>query len=260
MTRVFGMALALLFTATSAFADVTVKYVTTGKGMMGMGGNFESSTSIKGNKMRTEATVGGEATITVLDLDTQQMISINPKKKEAEILDLNKFNADLEKTVGAAEAKVSVKANGQQKEILGRSCTGYTVSIAMPMSMGEGMQMTMVMTGPMWLAPGVPGSDDFSAFYRAAAQKGFFFTNPQQAKAQPAQAKGMAEMYKAVAELRGIVYEQEINIKIEGEGPMAAMMAKMGGSAMTMTVTSVATEALSADLFAVPAGYKTKTK
>lgn len=260
MTRVAVALLALFLAAPPAFADVTVKYQTSGKGMMGMAGNFESTTSIKGHKMRSEATVGGNLTITIMDLDKQQMITLNPKKKEAEVLDLTKFNEELADKLGASNAKVSVKANGETKQVLGVSCKGYTVSISMPMDMGEGMSMTMNMGGPMFLAAGAPGSSDFAAFYRAAAEKGFFFTNAQQAKAQPAQAKGMAEMYKAVADLNGVMYEQVMDIKMQGEGPMAAMMAKMGSSSLTITATSVSTDALSDDMFAIPAGYKVKNK
>lgn len=260
MTRVAAAVLAFILAAAPAFADVTVKYTTSGKGMMGMAGNIETTTSIKGNKMRSEAVVAGNQSITIMDLDKQQMITLNPKKKEAEVLDLATFNAELADKVGTANATASVKATGETKQLLGVACKGYAVDISMPMTMGEGMTMTMSMGGPMFLAVGAPGSKDFSAFYKAAAQKGFFFTNAQQAKAQPAQAKGMAEMYKAMADLDGVLYEQVMDIKIQGEGPMAAMMSKMGSQSMTVTATSVSTDALAEELFAIPAGYKVKNR
>ena len=68
----------------------------------------------------------------------------------------------------------------------------------------------------------------------------------------------MAEMYKQLAATGGIPYEQEMNFKMTGDGPMAGMLAKMGNISMTNTVTSVETTTLAADLFAVPAGYKIK--
>jgi hypothetical protein len=66
----------------------------------------------------------------------------------------------------------------------------------------------------------------------------------------------MAEMYKQLAAAGGIPYEQETQIKISGEGPMAAMMNKMGGTSMTSTVESIATASVAADLFAPPSDYK----
>jgi len=67
-------------------------------------------------------------------------------------------------------------------------------------------------------------------------------------------------MYRQMAEIGGVPYETEMNIKMGGDGPMAAMMAKMGGMSMTSSVQSVETETLSADLFAPPAGYKINVK
>jgi len=260
MARARAALLYLVLASAPAWADVTVTYTTTGKGLMGMAGTFETTTSIKGHKMRSEATVGGDPVITILDADTQQMISINPKKKEAEIIDLVKLNAEMAEKVGTAEAQVSVTPNGETRQVLGQSCAGYTVRITMPMNMAQGMSMTMQMGGPMFLAAGAPGSADFSAFYRAAAERGLVFTSAQQAEAQPVQAKGMAEMYRAIADLDGIPYEQVIDISMQGAGPMAAMMSRMGGASMTITATAVSTDALSDDLFTIPAEFKVKNR
>jgi hypothetical protein len=127
--------------------------------------------------------------------------------------------------------------------------------------MGEGgPKMTVRLAGPMWVVKDAPGARDFLAFYRAAVDKGWIFSDPRAAKGSPGQAKAMAQMYKQLAETGGLPYETEMQIKLEGEGPMAAMMAKMGGMTATTTVLSVATDALADDLFAPPAGYKLNTR
>jgi hypothetical protein len=66
----------------------------------------------------------------------------------------------------------------------------------------------------------------------------------------------MAEMHRQLASTGGVPYETEMAVAIEGEGPMAAVMARMGGMSMTTTVQSVDTSALDDALFAPPAGYK----
>jgi hypothetical protein len=63
-----------------------------------------------------------------------------------------------------------------------------------------------------------------------------------------------------MAELGGIAYETETSVKMDGSGPMAGLMAKMGGVSMNTTVTDVSVGALADDLFAVPAGYKLKER
>ncbi|MCU0974645.1 MAG: hypothetical protein MUF80_11955, partial [Burkholderiales bacterium] len=67
MARMAVTVLALVLAAAPAFADVTVKYTMSGKGMMGMAGTVNSTTMIKGNKMRSEAMVGNTQSVSIID-------------------------------------------------------------------------------------------------------------------------------------------------------------------------------------------------
>lgn len=249
----------LVSLAAPVFADVTVKSAMTGKGM-GAAGNMTSVTYIKGTKMRTEMVMGDTTRVSIFDLDAQKMYTFDTKKKEADAYDIQKMGADMQKAVQVEGMKASVKANGKTKTIAGQTASGYDTEISIPATMGgaDGMKMTVTLTGPAWIVKGAPGTQDYMNFYKMAVDKGWFFSDPRQAKAQPGQAKAMAEMYKQMAATGGIPYEQEMNVKMSGDGPMAGMFAKMGNISMTTTVTSVETTTLAADLFAVPAGYKIK--
>jgi hypothetical protein len=242
-----------------AYADVTIKSSMTGKGM-GMGGTTTSTTYIKGNKMRSDTVVGDTVRSVIFDVDTQRMISFDSKKKEADVYDMQKMGADMAKNVDTSGMKASITPNGQTKQIAGQKASGYDAEISVPATMGgqSGMKMTVILTGPMWIVKGAPGASEYMNFYKTAVEKGWFFTDPRAAKGQPGQAKAMAEMYRQLAATGGIPYEQEMNIKMSGDGPMAGMLAKMGNMTMTNTVTSVESGALAADLFAPPAGYKLK--
>jgi len=249
----------LVSVASPSFADVTVKSSMVGKGM-GAAGNMTSVTYIKGTKMRTEMVMGDTTRVSIFDLDSQKMYTFDLKKKEADSYDIQKMGAEMQKAVQVDGMKASVKANGKTKTIAGKTASGYDTEISIPATMGgaDGMKMTVTLTGPAWIVKGAPGTQDYMNFYKTAVDKGWFFSDPRQAKAQPGQAKAMAEMYKQMAATGGIPYEQEMNVKMSGDGPMAAMFAKMGNISMTTTVTSVETTPLAADLFAVPAGYKIK--
>ena len=156
--------------------------------------------------------------------------------------------------------KASLKPNGQKKDLAGRACTGYDMSTRDADGDGRpgGPEMTIMMAGPVFIAKGAPGSADYARFHLAAAEKGFVMSDPRAAKGDPA-AKGMTELYKAMADTGGIPYFMEISVKVEGGGPMGGMMNKMmGGSAFTQTVTAVSTDAVPADKFDVPADYKVK--
>jgi hypothetical protein len=251
--------IALVGSAAPAFADVTIKSTTAGKGM-GASGTMNGTIYIKGNKMRTD-TVNGDTTRSVIfDLDTQRMISFDSKKKEADVFDMQKLSAEVSKNVDTTGMKASVKPNGKTKAIAGKSAAGYDAEISVPATMGgrDGMKMTVHLTGPMWIVKGAPGSAEYMNFYKNAVEKGWFFTDPRAAKGQPGQAKAMAEMYRQLAATGGIPYEQEMNIKMSGEGPMAGLMAKMGNISMTTSVSSVEAGPVAADLFAPPPGYKLK--
>ena len=141
-----------------------------------------------------------------------------------------------------------------------KTAAGYDMDVSIPATMGgeKGMKMTVSLSGPVWIVKGAPGTQEYMAFYKNAVEKGWFFSDPRQAKAQPGQAKAMAEMYRQIAATGGIPYEQDMNIKMAGEGQMGAMLARVGNVSMTTTVTSVETTAIPADLFAVPAGYTLK--
>lgn len=243
----------------SAYADVTVKSTVSGKGM-GMSGTMPTVTYIKGSKMRTETTMGDTTRVSIFDLDAQKMYSFDLKKKEADVFDMQRMSAEISKNVQINDMKASLKPNGKTKEIAGKTATGFDMEVTLPASFGgeKGMQMTVSMSGPLWVVKGAPGTQEYLNFYKSAVEKGWFFNDPRAAKAQPGQAKAMAEMYRQLASTGGIAYEQEMNIKMSGEGPMAAMFAKMGNITSTTTVTSVETTTLAADMFAVPAGYKLK--
>ena len=260
MKRFFAVGIASVLFIAPLSADVTIKQTVQGK-MLGMGGKTSSTTYIKGNKLRTDTVAGDKIMSTVFDVDNQKLYIFDNKKKEAEVWDMATFAQELSKSVDETSITGSVKANGQTKPIAGHTANGYDVQVSMTAGMAgsKDMNMTVSLTGPTWIVKGAPGSADYANFYRAAVEKGFIFTPPAAAKAQPGQAKAFAEMYRKFAEAGGIPYESTMDIKMGGSGPMA-MLARMGNSSMTMVVDSVETTPLAADLFAPPAGYKLNPK
>jgi len=263
MTRTLIAALAVSGLAVPAHADVTIKQTVEGKGM-GQGSQAHSTTFIKGNRMRTETVVGDRSLITIFDVDAQKMFIVDSKKKEADVWDMAAFTQEIGKNVDASSIRGDFKANGQTKTIAGKTANGYDMSISMDSAMGGGkdkdMTMTVTLSGPVWIVKNAPGAADFAKFYKGAVEKGWIFSDPRAAKGQPGQAKAMAEMYKKMADAGGIAYENDMQIKMSGSGPMAGLMAKMGNMQMHTVVDSVETGALDDALFAPPAGYKLNPK
>lgn len=261
MQRVFVATVLGLGLALPAHADVTLKQTTGGKGM-GISGNASGATYIKGNKMRSDVIMGDKTHTTIFDVDAQKMYIFDSKKKEADVWDMGTFGAELSKTVDMSGAKASVKPNGQTKQIAAHSAAGYDMEVSMQSALGgnKDMPVTVMLSGPIWIVKDAPGSADYARFYTAAVEKGWIFSDPRGAKAQPGQAKAMAEMYKQMAEIGGIPFETHVQIKMSGSGPMAGILSKIGNMTMTTTVDSVDVAPLADDLFAPPAGYKLNQK
>jgi hypothetical protein len=253
---ILGLGLAL-----PAHGDVTIKQTIGGKGL-GMSGSGSGATYIKGNRMRSDTVMGDRTQTMIFDVDAQKLYVFDSKKKEADVWDMAAFGAEISKSVDVSGAKASLKPNGQTRQIAGRPAAGYDMDISMASAMGgsKDMNMTVALSGPIWIVKNAPGSADYARFYRAAMEKGFIFSDPRGAKAQPGQARAMAEMYRQVAEIGGIPYETNLQSKISGGGPMAAIMSKMANVTMTSTVDAVDVGPLSDTLFAPPAGYKLNQK
>jgi len=252
--------LALVVLAT-AQADVTIKATATGKGL-GMSGDTSNVTYIKGLKMRSEAASSKVNAVTIFDVDAQKMYVLNDKKKEVDVWDMAAFTQEISRSVPAEGMQASITPNGQTKTINGQVADGFDVKIVVPATIGGpgGLPVTMLLNGVSWIAKGVPGAADYAAFYKGAAEKGWIFSDPRAAKGAPGQAKAMAQMYAEFAAIGGLPYEANMDIEVEGDGPIAAMMAKVGGVSTTTTIDSVETAPLDDALFQVPADYTLKER
>lgn len=261
MKRVLLLALLSLTFAAAAYSDVTIKQTTSGKGM-GMSGDLSGTTYLKGNKMRADVVMGGMTRTTIFDVDAQKMYIFDSEKKEADVWDMAAFSAELGKTVDLSNMQASITPNGQAKEVNGHHAVGYDVLISVQSAMGgnTSMMMTVTLQGPIWMVKDAPGAAEYSRFYKNAAEKGWIFSDPRAAKGQPGQAKAIAEMYRKIADIGGMAYETDLQIKISGTGPMAGILAKMGNMTMTSQITSSEDGALADMLFAPPADYKLNPK
>lgn len=266
MKRALIAVLLSLAVALPAWADVTIKMTTGGKGM-GMAGKTTGTTYIKGNKMRSDLRLGDKTQTTIFDLDAQKMYVFESGKKEADVWDMAAFAKQIGTTAETSDVKASIKPNGETKQFGKYTANGYDMEISVPAAMGGNNDMAMMVTlsGPVWIVKDAPGADEYTQFYKTAAEKGWIFSDPRAAKGQPGHAKAMAEMYRQFAEIGGIAYESDIQIKMSMEGGsgggfMAGMLAKMGNMSAQTQVESVETGPLSDDLFAPPAGYKLNTR
>jgi len=249
--------------AAVAHADVTVVTTTAGKAsIIDVGG--VSTNLIKGTRMRTNSVMGKHENSLIIDIDGKRFVDIDDRKKSAVITPLASISEQLQQ-IGVGTMKAKLAKTTQTRQVAGFSCTVYDVSVTLPFSAvgqpGQGMDLNLLLAGTVCLSTTAPGLADYQQFYRAAAESGFIFGDPRAARSGTgaAQAKAYAELTRQMA-AAGMALETHITISATGDGPMAGMMAKLAASEITTQVTSIAVGELAADQFAVPAGYKVKTK
>jgi hypothetical protein len=256
--------IALLAAAsTCAYADVTVTTITTGKAaFINVGG--EGVSQIKGTRMRTDQMFGGKPQALIMDIDGRRFVDLDARKKSAVVTPLEAIADELQK-VGVGAMQATLTKTAQTKQIAGFPCTVHDISVSLPFSptgkAGEGMDLNMVLSGTVCLSASAPGLADYQKFYKAAADSGFIFGDPRAAKSPTgaAQAKAYAELTRKMAEA-GMALESQVHIGANGDGPMAAMFAKVAKSDISTTVTKIETASLPADAFEIPADYKVKTQ
>jgi len=255
--------LALVAAGSAAHADVTVVTSTAGKAsIIDVGGT--STNQIKGNRMRTDSVIGSRENSLVIDIDGRRFIDVDDKKKSATVTPLDTLRESLDK-VGAGTIQASLKKTAQTKKIAGYNCTVHDVTVTLPFSptghAGDGMDLTLVLSGQVCLSTDAAGLADYQAFYRASADSGFIFGDPRTVKSPTgaAQAKAYAELTRQMA-AAGMALESHVTISASGSGPMAGIMGKLAASDISTTVTQITAGDLPAEKFDVPAGYKVKTQ
>jgi hypothetical protein len=255
--------LAWLAAATAAYADVSVVTTTAGKAsFINVGGT--STNLIKGNRMRTDSVMGSRNDSLLIDIDGRRFVSIDDSKKSATVTPLDSIREQLDK-VGVGALQATLTKTSQTKKVAGYNCTVHDLNVSLPFSVtghpGDGMDMTLVLSGTVCLSTDAPGLADYQQFYRASADSGFIFGDPRAARSPTgaAQAKAYAEMTRKMA-AAGMALESHVTITATGSNPMAGMMAKLAASDITTTVTQITAGDLPAEKFDVPAGYKVKTQ
>ncbi|MFB3854385.1 MAG: hypothetical protein ACE148_11245 [Vicinamibacterales bacterium] len=246
---VVALVVALAFSGLPAFADVTVRMTLSTSGTP-MAMEMTTVTYVKGQKLRTDAKGMNQDVSVLVDVPAGQQLMVNHATRQVVSFDPNAAAASLPVSFG--EITMSLEPSGETRDILGRKCTGYNLSVSMPMTMAN-ETLTMKMWGPVWIAGDGPGVEDFTRFYKAALAAGRFVPSPL---GQGPQGKSMIEMQKAFAE-RGIPLEQEMQFGVEGGGQMAQAMGQMNMK-MTMKATAISTDPIADEIFAVPAGYEKK--
>jgi hypothetical protein len=262
ITNKILVSFAMIAGAAGAHADATFNTTTVGKAIIDVSGSGVSQ--IKGARQRTDQVVGGKSQALIIDIDGRRFVDLDVRGKKATVTPLASIADELQK-VGIGSISATLTKTSQTRQVAGYPCTVHDVKVSLPFSptgqTGQGMDLTMMLTGTVCLSTAAPGLADYQQFYKAAADSGFIFGDPRTAKSPTgaAQAKAYAELTRKMAEA-GIALESDLSIDATGDSPMAGMFTKLAKSNIKTTVTGITSGDLPADAFDIPPDYKVKTQ
>ena len=261
-------AAAVMLVSAVLHADLTITQTVTVEGGAAamMGGNAAPRIvlRIKGTRTRSETEVMGQSTVMLFDLATKQMVMLNAADRTARVVDAT--SPAIPAGTPMPDMEMSFKPTGQKRTIDTMVCDEYAIAMTMSMASmaGPGAQMPpetaamlkdlkMVLTGSTWLAKSGPGVAEFAAYQKAATDANM---GAAVSAAMGGSSNGLDKILAASSSAQGLPYLTEMTMSMEGTGPMVEMMKQMGSMKITNKVTAISTEALSDDLFKVPADYK----
>ena len=242
--------LVLIVTAVPSRADVTITMNMSTKTAAMTTEELSSVIYLKGMKSRVDGK-GMALDISILvDMAAKLQLMVNHVTKQVHSLDPKADKANTPTNAGVSS--VSFEPLNQTKDVLGHTCTGYMMRVSLPMKVGE-ETFTITTSGPVWMTKDGRDVAEWMAFDKAVAAAGFTMSS----FALGPESQATAETQKVMAE-KGVPLEREMQMKIEGSGPMAQMMAQKTNMTMTMKVTAISTDPISDEMFVVPAGYTKK--
>ena len=265
MRRFAAILLIALALVAPVAADLTITTVMTIEGAMMTAAQSGLTPKvlirISGTKSRVDVETGDQVITTLADTATNQGYLLRPDEKTALLVPLDAPGSAGSPLV-APKIDLAVTPTGQKREIEGVACEGYDVLMKLDLASiaaGSGAALppeaatmlkdvTMTISGSVWAARDAPGAAEYSAFQKSALR----LTTAAGQSSIPA---GMDRLLTGFAEAQGIPYLTEFTTKLEGAGQLVALMQQMGQMKITSRISSVSTDALSADIFTIPEGY-----
>jgi hypothetical protein len=203
---------------------------------------------------------------TITDAAAKQVIILDHTQKTARMATAGVTPPAPAAGTPAPSVKIDggVTPTGKSQTIDGLKCDEYAFTTSLSMSEVGGAQMppeaaaamkdvTMVMKGSLWVTKDAPGAAEYRD-YQKAMNSGDLANVAMGAAGL--NMPGMDKMMKAMQGVEGLPVLTEMDMTIEGSGPLADMMKQMGAMHITTKVLSVKTDAINEDVFKVPEGYQ----
>jgi hypothetical protein len=241
LKRIFILFSAAVLASACLYADFSYEQTTTITGGVLKSMSFlskqmrepiRSTVAVKGDRMAMISPQSGH----VIDLGAETITEINFQRKTYSVITFAQMAEAMRQLQSKAKSdftiKPSVLETGQTREINGVSTRGMVMTLEFegtdPKTNERGTVMKMV--ADMWIAPEVPGYAQVREFHQRMAQKLNWVPGGSMMAGGQDSAKGMAEMYKEMAKLKGVPVLQVTKMNMGGAIPPGDQPAAAGAA------------------------------
>jgi hypothetical protein len=202
-------------------------------------GPMESTTSVKGNRMRRDEATGKAQ---IIDLDGRRMIEIDPQKRTYSVVTFDQMKTAIEQARAKAEQsqqkanaknpnanvkmvpKIETSQTGNTKTILNQPTQERKVRVDMEMQSDDpqykGQSASFWFTSDAWVAPTLPGYEEVQQFNLRMAKE-LDWVPGAMFGATPQMAPSMEEFRKTSAQMKGFPLLQNASFGMAGTGQPA---------------------------------------
>lgn len=203
---------------------------------------------VKGQQLRRDVTERGRSYSYLYDL----------KKREVAVVDhfqrlIDRHALASAKPAGRSALQLDLKGTGRKHALQDWTCEEYALAASLPGEMGQ-EKVNLVLVGTVWLERRPAERKELAPFVRAVAAEDFFVGSALPGQPANGQAQGLNEAMRAVLG-KGMLCAADIQLKYEGDGPMADLGRRMATKA-SIVFESVSEAAIEDAVFAPPAGYR----
>jgi hypothetical protein len=258
MGRVFAVSMfsALVLAAGPAAGDTTIRLAlsTDGAGALASDSVTEFVIYIKGARSRTDFKTQGTDVSILKDVSARTVFALNHSTRH--ISDLMPAGGFPPPPAGVP--RLTIKAIGQPKAILGRTCLGYTYQVIEQKTARQragrrtsNESVTYTTTGTIWMATSGPGVADWRQFVKAANATGI----PDIPLQQAVQDRAVEEIVKELLPRDAVPFETELRRRVERKDAGTGKISYSLTTIHTAKVTSISVEPIPDAVFEIPLGY-----
>lgn len=235
-----------------ARADLTLKG-RSGLVALNMPNLGQETLYLKKDRLRRDLTDRGRSYSYLYDLKRRELTHLDHAQRQATTRTLAAV-AKGKEGAAARNLKLKLTPTGRKQALGHWNCVEHDIDASLPAEMANKEQVTLLLTGRLWIAPKTKEQRDLDPFVKSVQAEDFFIGASAQGQVDTVQTQGVKEVLRRVLP-RGMLCGADFQLGYQGDGPMANLGRRMA-TRMSIVYDTLSTDAIADSLFEIPADYR----